>query len=115
MCKFCEALDWKKKLARMVEKQYPNHRRVYSVALVDRIFVKGRKGGASSTSTDYRNKGCGYQLNFCPECGKYLKRGAVPMPIYDMSVEGCDFRKEVTNGSIPSKNLQDPSGTVDRI
>lgn len=74
MCKFCEALSWKKKFARASHKQYPDHRSVYSVALVDRIFVKGRKGGSCGTSVDYRNKGCGYQLNFCPECGKYLKR-----------------------------------------
>jgi hypothetical protein len=46
----------------------------YSVALVTRLFVKGIRG-YSGRSVDYRHLGCGYELNYCPECGKPLKRG----------------------------------------
>ena len=74
MCKFCEAYEWKKKYEKATRAQYPNYVRRYSVALIDRIFIKGRKGGSCSTGVDYRYRGCGYQLNFCPECGKPLKR-----------------------------------------
>lgn len=42
------------------------------VAMVIRHWRAGYKRQASRT-TDYRSQGCGYALNFCPECGRALK------------------------------------------
>lgn len=42
------------------------------VAMVLRKWRPGYKRQASRV-TDYRSQGCGYALNFCPECGKPLK------------------------------------------
>lgn len=41
-------------------------------AMVIRHWRPGYKRQASM-ETDYRNHGCGYALNFCPECGRALK------------------------------------------
>ena len=40
-------------------------------AMVIRTWRPGYKRQASRV-TDYRNQGCGYSLNYCPECGKRL-------------------------------------------
>lgn len=42
-----------------------------TVAMVIRTYYPGHKRQASRT-TDYRSQGCGYKLNYCPECGKKL-------------------------------------------
>ena len=42
------------------------------VALVVRKWRKGQKNHASRM-TDYRYRGCGYKLNYCPECGRDLR------------------------------------------
>lgn len=42
------------------------------VAMVTRTWRPGYKRQASRV-TDYRYRGCGYALNFCPECGRELK------------------------------------------
>lgn len=43
------------------------------VALVVRSWRKGHKNQASRT-TDYRYRGCGYKLNYCPECGRRITK-----------------------------------------
>lgn len=42
------------------------------VAMVIRHWRPGYKRQASRI-TDYRYQGCGYSLNFCPECGREMK------------------------------------------
>lgn len=69
MCKFCEAMETHRKVDTILKKNDPDWSQRYSVAIVSRSFCKGKKG-ARSTSTDYRYRGCGYALNFCPECGR---------------------------------------------
>ena len=75
-CAFCEALQRNKNIRAFYndlrkeegeEKIYED----YTVALVVRSYAKGKKRTAGRT-TDYRNQGIGYQLNFCPECGRKL-------------------------------------------
>lgn len=68
MCKFCESMQSYKQADFISRKRCPDMSYRYSVAIVRRIFVKGRKG-SRGTSTDYRFRGCGYTLNYCPECG----------------------------------------------
>lgn len=41
------------------------------VAMVIRSWVKGNKKGAGRT-VDFKCRGVGYSLNFCPECGRRL-------------------------------------------
>ena len=81
MCKFCEAMESHRKVDTILKKHDPDWSQRYSVAIVARSFVKGKKG-ARSTSTDYRYRGCGYALNFCPECGRSLtKNSAIDSPL----------------------------------
>lgn len=47
----------------------------YSVAIVRRLFIKGYLG-CRAKSTDYRSRGCGYKMNFCPECGQKLTKNS---------------------------------------
>ena len=75
-CAFCEALQLNKNIRVFyndLRKKEGNERiyEEYTVALVVRSYAKGKKRTAGRT-TDYRNQGIGYQLNFCPECGRRL-------------------------------------------
>lgn len=81
-CKFCEAMKGYKQAEEITrqwnadaEKQLGKYMMVYSVAIVKHSWY--RKLGKSHTgrSTDYRYRGLGYTLNYCPECGKSLKGG----------------------------------------
>ena len=76
-CYFCESYkSWKS-----VNEFKQDHPEYYGddplmyelvVAMVIKTWRKGRKQQASRI-TDYRYRGCGYALNFCPECGRRLK------------------------------------------
>ena len=76
MCKFCEAMESNHKVDVILKKHEPDVSSRYSVAIVKRLFRKGIRGCRGS-STDYRHLGCGYALNFCPECGRDLKKKEV--------------------------------------
>ena len=73
MCKFCDSMDSFRKVDTILKKHDPDAEYRYSVAIVRRMFFKGRKGSRGS-ATDYRYRGCGYALNFCPECGRELMK-----------------------------------------
>lgn len=80
-CKFCEAMETHRKVDTFMKEKKSNMKHRYSVAIVTRTFMKGQKG-VRSTSTDYRYRGCGYDLNFCPECGRKLaKDSAIDSPL----------------------------------
>ena len=64
-CKFCKALAEDKAIS------FSWLEREWTVALVRRSWVPGNKRHAGRT-TDYRNRGIGYKLNYCPECGRKL-------------------------------------------
>lgn len=72
-CKFCEAMETNRRIDTILKENDPDMEHRYSVAIVKRMFFKGRKGSQGS-STDYRYRGCGYQLNFCPECGREMAK-----------------------------------------
>ena len=72
-CKFCEALDRYKRVEATIRDYEPEVSFRLSAAIVRRKFIKGRRG-CQSSFTDYRNKGCGYELNYCPECGRDLRK-----------------------------------------
>ncbi len=75
-CKFCKALKTHKFSARWcnkhIEGDYVYHE--YTVALVNRSWTKAKGKRRASRSTDYRYQGMGFKLNYCPECGRELKR-----------------------------------------
>ena len=73
MCKFCEAMQRHRRCETILKKTDPDMEYRYSVAIVSRMFFKGRPG-PRGTRTDYRFRGCGYQLNYCPECGAKIGR-----------------------------------------
>lgn len=62
-----------KRVAATLTDYEPDEHFRLSVAILRRKFVKGRTG-CQSTITDTRIRGCGYELNFCPECGRDLRK-----------------------------------------
>ena len=72
-CKFCKSLQNYKQIYATFNKQGEGDGLLheYTVALVIHSYFKGHKVHAGR-STDYRVRGLGYKLNFCPECGRKL-------------------------------------------
>ena len=77
-CKFCKAMEIKHwadehwpQSKEDIEK-YGKHMNSYSVAIVNHHWHKKMGKRTASRTTDYRNQGLGYQLNYCPECGRKL-------------------------------------------
>jgi hypothetical protein len=77
-CAFCSALAGYKEAAAFYRKYDKDGlgtvKRDYTVALVIRSWTPERGKAHAGRMTDYRNRGVGYKLNFCPECGAELKR-----------------------------------------
>lgn len=78
-CEFCRYLSVYKSADVQLDKMNketgaPRIYHEYTVALVDRSWTKARGKRHACRSTDYRNQGIGYKLNYCPECGKALRR-----------------------------------------
>lgn len=72
-CQFCESLQRYKDIRTFNNVYFkPRIYEEYNVALVVRSWTKGNKRTAGRT-TDYRYRGIGFKLNFCPECGRRLK------------------------------------------
>ena len=76
-CKFCEALKENKQIIDFKNNnpKYYNGEKwnvEYTVALVIRKWLKGRHKSTAGRATDYRYRGIGYKLNYCPECGRKL-------------------------------------------
>lgn len=77
-CAFCESLESRKHI-RAIWKKHGDEfdkglRDEYTVALVVHTWHKDRGKRNAGRTTDYRYRGLGYKLNFCPECGRGLKR-----------------------------------------
>ena len=75
-CEFCTSLDLHRAHVNESRKLIPEIKiRVkFSVALVERIF---RKHGRFCRTVDFRKEGKGFKLNYCPECGRYLKHDSI--------------------------------------
>ena len=78
-CNFCDRLN----LAKWVEaviaadrkgEKMPRIYREYKVAIVQRSWTKEKGKRNSSRSIFYKNRGVGFDLNYCPECGRKLKQ-----------------------------------------
>jgi len=75
-CVFCERFELHKKLENFwVEKDDEPSKYEYTVALVIKQWLPSKGKKNAGRTTDYRNQGLGYKLNFCPECGRKTKDG----------------------------------------
>ena len=76
MCAFCEAYETQKKIYAFKD-QHPEYyfeQTFYeiTVAMVTREWTKSKGKARAGRTTDYRFRGLGYKLNYCPECGRKL-------------------------------------------
>lgn len=73
MCKFCGSFEFTKKVNSVVLAKYNIS---YSVVYLDHVI---KDGLTRMKNTHYMSKKpgvtIGFQLNFCPECGKKLVEG----------------------------------------
>ena len=80
MCKFCESMERNKEVERTARGwatdaellEYGKWMNEYTVAIVIHSWYQKRGKKSASRTVDFRNKGLGYKLNFCPECGKKI-------------------------------------------
>ena len=81
VCKFCEAM----KVNRQIEevnrlqttdeksKYYGKYMVEYTVAIVKRSYFQKLGKRRSGRSVEFRYRGLGFELNYCPECGADMK------------------------------------------
>ena len=76
MCEFCEAYDTQNKIYSFKNNhpEYYEEKMFYeiTVAMVIRTWTKSKGKAHAGRTTDYRFRGLGYKLNYCPECGRKL-------------------------------------------
>lgn len=80
-CKFCEAMKANRQIEEISRswmtdserKQYGKYTVEYTVAIVKRSWYTKMGKSNSGRNTEYRYRGLGFKLNFCPECGRKLK------------------------------------------
>ena len=82
MCKFCDGIASIKDCHKIVSgwatdaEKAENGKRMQelTVAIVELIWYQKQGKKRAGRSVHFRNQGIGYALNFCPECGRSLKR-----------------------------------------
>lgn len=80
MCKFCTAMANNRDVERFVRgrateyelSMYGKYMMEYSVAIVKRSWYQKKGKKAASRTTEYRYRGSGFALNYCPECGRRM-------------------------------------------
>ena len=80
-CKFCEAIKNHKRCDYVSDRwksedpevqKLGKYKHEYTVAIVKRSWYQKRGKRSAGRITDYRYRGLGYKLNYCPECGRKL-------------------------------------------
>lgn len=82
MCKFCEELESLKECHRIAQRwaidaeltEYGKWMQDLTVAIIERNWYQKKGKKSSGRSVHYRKYGFGFSLNYCPECGKKLRR-----------------------------------------
>ena len=82
-CKFCEAMKTNRQIEELCKswateseiKQYGKYMVEYTVAIVKRSWHTKAGKRKSARSIEYRYRGLGFKLNFCPECGAKMEGG----------------------------------------
>lgn len=80
-CKFCEAMKTNRQVEEISRswttddelKQYGKYMVEYTVAIVKRSYYKKRGKRNSSRTVEFRYRGLGFDLNYCPECGADMR------------------------------------------
>jgi len=84
MCEFCKDLENERECVRIIADQHKDEEAEFgrwtiidqSVAIIIKtthIRADGSRVGTIATTTCYKDKGRGFDLNYCPECGKEIK------------------------------------------
>ena len=81
-CKFCEAMKANRQVEEISRswateserKQYGKYMVEYTVAIVKRSWYKKVGKKHSGRTVEYRYRGLGFKLNFCPECGADMRQ-----------------------------------------
>ena len=77
MCKFCESLENWQDIHKFDNAHAPKDEKKkheYRVALLIYSWCpKHKTKRQASRLADYRSKGLGYKLNYCPECGRRMR------------------------------------------
>ena len=82
-CKFCEAMKANRQAEKIVRswatdaelERYGKYIIEYCVAIVKRSYYKKLGKRKSGRNVEFRYRGLGFNLNYCPECGKCLNGG----------------------------------------
>ena len=83
VCKFCEAMKANRQVEEITRswatneeiKRYGKHMIEYTVAIVKRSYYRKTGKKKSGRTLEFRYRGLGFELNYCPECGKCLNGG----------------------------------------
>lgn len=77
ICKFCDCLQGNKRLDREFNIDKEPSRKLhhsYTAALISHSWTSQYGKRNACRSLYYRNRGLGFELNFCPECGKKISK-----------------------------------------
>lgn len=79
VCKFCEAMKTNRQVEEITRswttERYGKYMVEYTVAIVKRSYYQKTGKKKSGRSLEFRHKGLGFELNFCPECGVDMRGG----------------------------------------
>lgn len=81
MCRFCDELKDLKECHKIAQgwatdvelAEYGKYMQELTVAFVQRCWYQKKGKKLAGRTVHYRNKGLGFALNYCPECGKKLR------------------------------------------
>ena len=81
MCKFCETMEENKKVEKTVRGWAKDPELAvlgrwtteFTVAILKRSWYQKKGKKNASRMIQYRNNGLGFELNYCPECGRKLR------------------------------------------
>ena len=80
-CKFCDAMRVNHQVEEISRswstdaelKQYGRYMIEYSVAIVKRSWYQKIGKRKAGRTVEFRYRGLGFELNYCPECGKKVR------------------------------------------
>lgn len=83
VCKFCEAMKENRQVEEInrtlttdeKSKHYGKYMVEYTVAIVKRSYFQKLGKKKSGRTLEFRHRGLGFELNYCPECGADMRKG----------------------------------------
>ena len=74
-CEFCDRIAMSNRVFQFwKERDEQNLKHEITVAIVERKWIAGTPKQNAGKLTDYRYRGLGFKLNYCPTCGRKLKK-----------------------------------------